>query len=70
MLKQIPHVPCKQSGTIGKVKGAMPKWLQAIMVEMDCDVVHCPTVGNKHWMFDPQLVDVVNHFPHFPIWQY
>ena len=30
------------------------------MAEMDCIVVHCPTVGNKHWMFDPRLIDVVN----------
>ena len=32
------------------------------MAETDCDVVHCPTVGNKHWMFDLRLADVVNQF--------
>ena len=32
------------------------------MAERDCDVVHCPTVGNKHWMFDTRLADVVNRF--------
>ena len=36
-----------------------------IMAKTDCDVVHCPTVENKHWMFDPRLADVVNRFAHF-----
>ena len=35
------------------------------MAETVCDVVHCPTVGNKHWMFDPRLADVVNIFDKF-----
>ena len=40
------------------------------MVETDCDVVHCPTMGNKHLMFDPHLTDVVNQFALFPIWRF
>ena len=32
----------------------------------DCDVVHCPSVGNKHWIFDPRLADIVNQFAHLP----
>ena len=35
------------------------------MAEKDCDTVHCPTVGNKHWMFDPRLKEVVNQFAYF-----
>ena len=35
------------------------------MAETTCDPVHCPTLGNKHWMFDPRLADVVNKFAHF-----
>ena len=27
-------------------------------------------VGDKHWMFDSQLGDVVNQFIHFTTWQY
>ena len=40
--------------------GTVPKRSQPIMSETDCNVIHYPTVGNKHWMFDPRLVD----FPH------
>ena len=36
-----------------------------IMAETDSDVVHCPTVGNKHWMFNLRLVRAVNRFAHF-----
>ena len=41
-----------------------------ILAETDCDVVRSPTVGNKHWMFDPWLSDVVNQFAHVPIWRH
>ena len=68
-------MPCKQSGTSGKVNRTIPKHLQPILAEMDSDMVHCPIVVNKHWMFDPQLADVVNQladvvnqFAHSPIW--
>ena len=40
---------------------------EPIVVEKDFDVVHCSTVGNKHWMFDQRLRDVVNQFAHFLI---
>ena len=40
-----------------------------IMAETDCDVVHCPISGNKHWLFDPRFVDVVNQFAHCPTWR-
>ena len=50
-----------QSGTSGK-KWKRAKTVPTIMVETDFDVVHCPTVGNKHW------ADVVNQFEQFPIW--
>ena len=53
-------MPYKQSGTRGEVNGAVPKRLRPMMAETDCDVIHCPTVGRKHWMFDPWLADVVN----------
>ena len=38
------------------------KRLQLVIAETDRDVVHCPTVGNKLWMFDQRLADVVNQF--------
>ena len=38
------------------------------MAETDCDVVHCPTVGNKNWMFDQRSTDVVKQFAHVPTW--
>ena len=43
----------------------VPKQSQPIEAETDCDVVNCPTVGNKHWMFDTRSTDVVNQFAHF-----
>ena len=55
-----------QTGTSGRESRTMPKQPRPIMAEMDCDVVHCPTLRNKHWMFDPQLADIVNQFAHFP----
>ena len=33
-----------------------PKWT---------DIVRCPTVGNKQWVFSPRLAHVVNQFAHF-----
>ena len=51
-----------------QVNGAVPKCLRPIMAETDCDVVHSPTLGNKHSMFEPWLADVVNQFAYFPIW--
>ena len=50
-----------------KVNGNLPKRPLPIMAEPDGDVVLCPTVENKHWMFDPRLADVAGHFAHFPI---
>ena len=35
------------SGMGSSENGTVLKWLQSISVETDCDVVHCPTVGNK-----------------------
>ena len=40
---------------------------QSIMTNMDSDVVHCPTEGNKHWLFDPRLAVAVNQLSHVPI---
>ena len=58
-----------QSGTVtGDNKNrTVPKRAQPIMAETDCDVVHCPVVRNKHWMFDPRLADILNQLAHFPI---
>ena len=50
------------SGTSGKENGTVPKRSWPVMVETDCDVVHCPEVGNEHWMFDPRLADIINQF--------
>ena len=51
-----------------KVRGFVTK---VFMSEMDCGVVHCPTVGNKYWMFDPRLAGVVCEFWHVPVcWYY
>ena len=50
-LKKPARIPYSQ-GTNGNAIGSRP-----IMTETDCDVVHCPTVGTKHWMIDPRLVD-------------
>ena len=44
----------------------MPKQPRPIMVETDSDLIHYPRVGNKHWMFDPRLADVVNQLTYFP----
>ena len=32
--------------------------------------LYCPTVGNKHWVFDPRLTDAVNEFAQVPIWRH
>ena len=56
------------SGTSVKVNGTVSKQIRPINAETDCDVVHCPTMGDKHRMFDPQLADVVNPFAHVLIW--
>ena len=37
----------------------------SIMPEIDCDVVYCPKVRNKHWMFYSLLADLVNQFANF-----
>ena len=47
------------------VAKTVSKTAQPIMAETDCDVVHCPTVGETHWTFDPLLADVVNIFVHY-----
>ena len=62
------RMPYKQSGTIVKVNGTMPKRSPPIMAETDGDVVHYPIMENKHWMFDPRFAEVINQFAHFPIW--
>ena len=59
------HVYCTQSRIGGSKNRSMPKWPQPNMAETDCDI-HCPTVGHKHWMFSPQLADVVDQFAQFP----
>ena len=41
--------------------GIVPKSPRPIIAETDCDLVHCPSAGNKHWM-----TDVGNKFVHFP----
>ena len=61
----VPYV----SGISGSENRSVPKRPKPIMAETDSDVVHCPTVGNKHWMFDPWLSDVIYQFAHFSIWQ-
>ena len=42
--------------------GAVPHSLRSTLTEMNCDGVHRPSVGSKHWVFAPGLVDVVNQF--------
>ena len=38
--------------------GTVSKRPRAFLAEIDCGDVHCPTVGNKHWMFDPLSVNI------------
>ena len=35
------------------------------MTETYGDAVYCSSVGDKQWMFDPRLADVVNQLAHF-----
>ena len=38
---------CSETGTV-------PKRPQPNRTETNCDVVHCPTVGNEHWSVNSQ----------------
>ena len=38
----------------------MTKQPRPIMADTHCDVVHCPRVADKHWMFDQRLAAVFN----------
>ena len=55
-----------QSGTTSRENGTVPNLSQPIMAKTDCDVVHCPTVGNKHWMFDTRLANILINLRIFP----
>ena len=39
--------------------GTVPKRPQPAIAVTDCDVVHRVTAGNRQWVFDPRLADVI-----------
>ena len=55
-------MPYKASGRENRM---MPKRPRPTMGETDCNLVHCPTVGNTHWMFRPLSAGVVNQLADF-----
>ena len=55
-------IACVVGGSKNEI---VPQRSQPIIAKMDCDVVRCPTVGNKHWLFDPWLANVAIQFVHF-----
>ena len=63
----ITRIPYTQPRTGDGENASVPKRPQPNVSKTDCEVVHCSTMGNKHWMFDPRLADVVNQFAPFPI---
>ena len=60
LMLKIARILYTQSRTGGSENGTVPKWPLPTMAETDCDVVCSLAVGNKHWMFDTRLADVVN----------